>query len=352
MLSIKNRLLNFIVISIVSCAFCGCAFNIRTPTVINYQKLFSITPESCKNDVEVLLGTPQGTGVHVINGDSYPLIFYYGLAGCSTLSSMQCDSGTAIISHNDNVLQDVIYFASKMTGPAIMFDRDLSITRFSEKTVVGQTKIQSLHESIGSPDYTGKRFNKNSGIEHDLSYYDASQIQAEGGVKEKWLMVGYDGTQTIQDIIWVSSFPEDIQKMVSVSKQEIKNLFGIGFIPEIKSADFGTTIDSVQVDALIKMKPKNINQIKSILGNPTAVGMKRFSGQQAMILSSWSYSKIDLKGTDYNFIPFGIEESKKESVKGQPFLVMDIALSRLLIGHDEDGSIKEIIWIKPWASGS
>lgn len=75
----------------------GCSFNVKTPVVADYQKLNTVQLTSTRNDIELMLGTPQGSGLHIAYDNSYPLSFYYGFAGVFTLSTAKYDSGTAFV---------------------------------------------------------------------------------------------------------------------------------------------------------------------------------------------------------------------------------------------------------------
>ena len=67
-----------------------------------------------------------------------------------------------------------------------------------------------------------------------------------------------------------------------------------------------------------------------------------------MVLSNWSFYKIEMKGHEYNFIPPGSsEEQRKILGQGESYMVMDITQGRLIVGHDSKGEIKEILWFKP-----
>jgi hypothetical protein len=93
----------------------------------------------------------------------------------------------------------------------------------------------------------------------------------------------------------------------------------------------------------------NVQKVYQTLGNPTALGIKSFKGDPSMFLSNWSYSKIEIKGTEDNFVPVGPSGEQKMEVEQAPsYMVLDIAQSRLMVGHDQEGIIKEIIWLKPF----
>ena len=325
---------------------------VRTPIVADYQKLNSINQSSTRNEIELMLGSPQGTGLHMVDGQVYDLSFYYGLSGKFTFSSAQFDSGTSFITYQSGELKGILYFTSKSTDPEISFSIELPIKPFLEKLVIGQSNINLAYEILGQPQYKGRRIDKDKGILHNLAFWGTSQPQNNASMKEKWILLGVDNQNIIQDIIWVSSYPEDIKAFGEVGEQQLKQVSRLipGFLPyyDPQSISTSTKIDPVQVDALLKTNPTNIKAVKEVLGLPTAIGIKNLMNNSPMILSNWTFSKIDIKGHEDIFIPPGISEEEKERLEQQKsYMVMDVVQSLLLVGHDTNGDIKEIIWVKP-----
>jgi hypothetical protein len=55
-----------------------------------------------------------------------------------------------------------------------------------------------------------------------------------------------------------------------------------------------------------------------------------------------------MKGYEDNFIPIGAsKEEIEKSGQLESYMVMDVTQSRLIVGHNIQGEIKEILWIKP-----
>ncbi|GEM_PF-1570161 len=331
----------------------GCSFMVKTPTVANYGNLPQIDNNTTKNDIAILLGTPQGEGIHIYDGAPHEMQFYYGFAGKLTFNTAQYDSGTAFITYGSNRPLDIIYFTSKATGAEISFTKNLSIKTLANNIKLGESNIEAAISVFGQPDYVGKRINFKKNINHKIAYWDASRLETKGAINEKWIMIGYDNSGITQDLIWVSSSSEDINEFGEISTQQIKQLSRLtiaGFFPVLEptAMSTGTKIDPVQVDALIKTSPANINDIIKVLGLPTALGIKSFDGDVPMSLSNWSFSIVEMKGREHNYIPpMASEEEREKLEKGQTFMVMSVEQSRLIVGHDRDGEIKEILWIRP-----
>lgn len=179
----------------------GCSFMVKTPVVADYQKLNQINQISTRNDIEIMMGIPQSVGVHIVNGHTYDLIFYFGLSGRLTISSANMDSGTAFISYQAENPVNILYFTSKSTDPKITFNKEFPIKTLSEKLILGQSNISVVYEVMGQPQYKGRRIDKNSEVVHNIAFWDASQVQNNGAIKEKWLLIGFDNQDIIQDLI-------------------------------------------------------------------------------------------------------------------------------------------------------
>jgi hypothetical protein len=188
---------------------------------------------------------------------------------------------------------------------------------------------------------------------HDVAFYEASHWANASAISEKWMLVGYDDRGTIQDLIWVSSLPDDIAELGSIEPAQFKEISRMsiaGFFPvwETEALSAGNRIDAVQVDALIKTKPRHIDQIINVIGKASALGIKSFKGDTPLLLSSWSYCTQEIKGLQHGYRPVNFSrEQNQELESAEQYLVLNIAQSRLMVGHDRDGVIKEIMWVKP-----
>lgn len=342
-----------IVVVLMISVLAGCSFMVKTPTVANYSNLSRIDSGTTKNDAAVLLGAPQGKGTHIYDGNQHELQFYYGFAGKFTLSTAQYDSGTAFITYGGDHPVELIYFTSKASGPEISFTKTLSVKNLVDSIRLGESTIDAVFASLGQPDYVGKRINYLKNKNNIIAFWDASQIESKGAIKEKWILAGYDESGVVQDLIWVSSSEEDIREFGEISEQQMKQLSRVtvaGFFPVLEptAMSTGTKIDPVQVDALVKTSPNNVKDIISIIGKPTALGIKSFDGDPSMSLSNWSFSTVEMKGEEHNYIPpMASEEEREQLSEGKTFMVMSVEQSRLIVGHDRDGEIKEILWVRP-----
>lgn len=330
----------------------GCSFNVKTPHVANYSNLDKITATTTQNDVAILLGAPQSVGTYHHRGAAKALQFYYGFAGTFTLSSARMDSGTAFISYADSKPSDVIYFRSKATGPEITFSKPLSIKEIASSVALGLSRVDDVFQALGHPEYEGSRIDFTANVKHRLAFWDASEVQQAGAIKEKWLLIGYDDQRVVQDIIWASSLPEDIQEFGAIEEHKLKQLSRstvAGFLPVLEPTGMsaGTKIDPVQVDALMKSPPPTVQKVIEVLGRPSALGIKSFKGDTPMLLSNWSFSSLEMKGEEHNFIPPGASQEEMREIMDASYMVMKIDQSRLLVGHSPDGKITEIMWFRP-----
>lgn len=326
---------------------------VKTPTVANYSNLDKINKDTSKNDVALLLGSPQGLGVYGPVQSPNELDFYFGLAGEFTLSGeVDVDSGLAFISYKQNKPEDLIYFRSKSTGTPKARNKNITIKQVVDSIQLGKSNLGEVTKSIGQPEYTGRRANFSSGISNTVAYWDSSEVQPNGAIKEKWLLVGYDKNSIVQDVIWVSSKPDDIKGFGEVSEQQLQQMSRLviaGVIPMLEPTGLntGTKIDPVQVDALIKSKPKNIKDVINVIGLPSALGIKILEGSSPVGLANWSFSNVEIKGRESNFIPPEATQEERAKFSDSSFMIMKLDQSRLMIGHTADGEIKEILWTKP-----
>ncbi len=342
-----------LVLFIFSLLLGGCTVMVKTPNVANYSNLDRIEKTTSKNDVALLLGTPQGGGVYGPVRSLNQLDFYYGLAGEFTLGGeVDYDSGLAFISYKQNNLEDLIYFRSKRTGTPKVRNKNITIKQVVDSVKLGKSNLNEIITAIGQPEFTGRRVNFSSGIANTVAYWDSSQIQPNGAMKEKWLLVGYDKNSIVQDLIWVSSKPEDIKDFGEITEQQMQQMSRLviaGVIPMLEPTGLntGTKIDPVQVDALLKSNPKNIKDVISVIGLPSALGLKILEGSNPVGLANWSFTTVEMKGRESNFIPPEATQEDREKFKDSSFMIMKFEQSRLMIGHSADGEIKEILWTKP-----
>jgi hypothetical protein len=325
-----------LVLIVVLIFMSGCSFMVKTPIVANYENFEKISDYPKKNEISLLLGTPQGEGIHIYNGTSKELLFYYGFAGKFTLSTAQYDSGTAFISYDSERPVDFTYFTSKASGPEISFTKNLSIEALSGALKLGESRIENIYNVLGQPDYLGKRINYENDINNKVAFWDSSKIETKGAIKEKWILIGYDKFGITQDLVWVSSSKDDIKEFGKVSESQVKQLSRIKFVDIIPILDptamsTGTKIDPIQVDALIKTSPKNVKEIIEVIGLPTALGIKSYDGDEPMTLSNWSFSVVEMKGKEHNYIPPGANDEEKEKLRqGASYMVMNVDQSRLI----------------------
>ncbi len=339
-----------LVLFMLTAMLSGCSFNIKTPVVGDYEKLQDIKSTSTQAEVKALVGSPQSTGVHIVNGNQNELDFYSGMYGKFTLSSALYKSGGAFITYNSGIVKNVIQMHRKLEDGELEYGKAIPIKTVVDTIVIGKSNIDSLYAALAQPTSRGKRISSTDKIDHDLAYWDASKIQDDKAIVEKWLLVGFDSNKIIQDVIWVSSVPEDIKEYGEISDNNFKksnfpSLFTYSGNPTIENV---SKIDAFYVDALIKSKAQNVSDFILKFGLPTAIGLKSFEGEQPLNLSNWTYSKMKISGKTENFIPPNANSlDAANGLVGATFMNMDIKQSRLIVGHDDKGVIKEIFWVHP-----
>jgi hypothetical protein len=335
----------------------ACAFHVKTPVVADYQKLNSIDlSQHSRDDIQIKIGQPQGVGIHRIGDKSHEMYFYSGFAGVLSTSSAQYDSGTALVTYESGKPVDVLYYLSSAKGPAIKFDQDIPVKKIAGRLKPETTKIEEIEELLGPPAYQGRWLSATAGTNHRVAYYDSSVVEGDGRIKEKFLLLGYDDNRTVQDVVWVSSFPGDIQDFGEISIQkatQISRTQIVAFFPvdQPLEAETGPKLDPVMIESLLSKQPSNVAKIKEILGKPTAVGIKTFRGEVPLIISSWSQANIKVVGQEKRFVPpSATEEERKDAESSQSYYVMQVNQTRLMVGHDHSGTIREIVWFRPLAN--
>jgi hypothetical protein len=109
-----------------------------------------------------------------------------------------------------------------------------------------------------------------------------------------------------------------------------------------------TKIDPGQVEALLRTQPRTMDDITSVLGKPTAYGIKSFKGDEPVLLAHYSHMSLELTGREEKYIsPSADEKTRKENLTDEKYHIIDAKQTFLIIGHDVNGAIKEIIWMKP-----
>ena len=329
-----------LLVVITACVLCGCTVLLKTPTVADYDTLDDVTVSTTRNDMELWLGTPQGTGLHFQDGFEYDLNFYFGMAGKFSASKASVDSGTAFISFDGSMVRHALYFLSDSTGPLRVSNTTLPIIDLAKELRLGSSSLDEAIRVLGPPMSTGRRVDTAKGLIHNAAFWDLSQVQKNNkAIVEKWLMLGSDELGIVQDLMWASSIAEEVKEFGDVVAQRY-NEFGIlkpaGFIPYYDVQSIGTTtvLDATQVEALLERRPVNVEEFKEVLGSPTALGIKLFKDEGPMILSNWSFSEVKVKGRDTTYAEM-------------PYMVIEFMVGRLLVAHTEDGHVKEILWFKP-----
>jgi len=332
----------------------GCSISVKTPIVADYARFDAMHgPDISRNEVELAVGSPQGTGVHKLGEEDLDLDFYYGLVGLLTYfpnEKARLDSGMAFASYSENKLAQLIYFNSKKDGPPIKIGREIPIYSVVSSIAVGVSPIEHLYEVLGEPDYSGRRINTGLGLEHSVVYYDGSQVQSDGALKERWLIVGFDSDGVVQDVAWASSFDEDLDATAVLARQTMQTFSrldwgALGPVWQPTAIATDNPLDPTQVEALIRANPTQVSDFVSVLGRPSAMGLKSFKEHDPWVLSNWSYVRVDLEGRESGFIP--PSRRADPAAKPKSYEVMDFQQARLLVAHTIEGSVTEVIWFAP-----
>lgn len=336
----------------------GCTISVKTPSVADYERLHAIDSDGAtREQIEIDLGSPQGTGIHRIDGEDFALDFYYGMVGTLTYFPSQkaaVDSGMAFVSYaSDGTLKHLVYFTSRQDGPPVEFGEDLPIKEIAEAIELGKSNANAAYDLLGEPSYRGRRLSPSEGIEHQTLFYDVSEAQTQGAMKERWLIVGIDPSGVVKDLAWVSSYDGDLESASEVEPQTLQTFSRLdqaGMLAywQPSSIATDTQLDPVRVHALLRTQPPHIDAFVEALGKPNARGFKYFAEQEPWVLSNWSSMSIDVGERQSRYVPPSLRDDPESKPKS--YMVMDVEQARLMVAHTQEGEVKEVIWFAPSVS--
>jgi len=341
----------------LSClASAGCVYNVKTSAVPRFSALEELDPsEVSQRDFEIAMGSPTSQGLHILDGEALSLTFHYGLIGKLELfpaKSASLDSGMAFASfHPSGKLQELTYFASKFDGPKIPMGGELPIDDIAAVVEVGLTRIGQLETTLGEPSYRGRRFSATTGVEHELAFFDFSASGSSEVYLERWLLVGFDHDEVVRDLIWASSYKSDIASLGDVEPVRARKMTRMDAsfpfpLWATESISTSTRLDRVQVEALIESAPSTVGEYVVTLGKPTALGFKVLEDEDPLLLSQWTYLVTKHEGNeDGPRLPLVEGEDPESNLVN--YMVMHVEMTRLMIAHTPDGSVKEVIWFRP-----
>lgn len=350
-----RRLHNHAVVLAALSLLGSCAVLVKTTEVPAVATLESADLDGMtRTQFEILMGGAQSKGVHIVEGRSLDMLYYFGMKGVMTLfpsQGAQIDSGMAFASFDeDERLEEIVFVRSRFDGPEIKIGGVLPVAKVADHVTLGQTSIAQLEELLGTPSYRGSRFNAASGVRHSLSFFEASKAESSGLLRERWLLAGHDESGVVQDLLWASSFPEDMKSLGEVAPQSLMAMtkLDVSFpLPVVRadSVSSSTKIDPVQVEAIIRTAPTSIDGYIDVLGKPTAVGFKAFSEHEPWLLSHWSYMQSEYLGNEK--LPPMEPSADGREARPKSFMVLDIQTTRLMVAHTPDGAVREVIWLRP-----
>lgn len=328
----------------------SCWVAVKTPLVAQYERLDALTfLDTDQDDIELAIGTPQGIGIHRLGEQELSAAFYQGLIGRVSISgSLKADYGMAFVSYEGSHVEQVFYARSSQSDPAIRIRGPLPIVALANQLTLGVSHIEDVVEVLGHSAFRGRRINKSSGIQHDIVWYDRSEPPSSfGPLKERFVLLGYDQDRVVQDLMWISSFPEDSKGLGTVNELRFNQFskLDLGSWTGWQLTAFSTDrIDTMQVDALLRSTPQKIEEFVEVLGPPTARGIKSFQEHEPLLVAAWSSIKSELLGRESYAMPDQYAPNGQRIVS---YVVNDMPQSRLIVAHRADGQIEEIMWFAP-----
>jgi len=327
----------------------GCWVNIKTPLVAQYDRLDSMSlSDADKDSIELALGTPQGVGVHRLGERELSLTFYQGLIGRMSMGgSLQADYGLALVSYEGPKVDQILYARSSRSDPAVPMRGHLPVVALASNLTLGTSSIDDAVRLLGYRAFGGRRVDNKNKVEHDILWYNHSESPLSSGrMKERVVMLGYDKEEIVQDLMWFSSFPEDMKNLGEIDALQFNELSKLSFNLWINYELLGFTtdasaVDAVRVYALLRSQPKKLDTIVEVLGLPTARGMKCFKFQEPLLLAAWASIKSEMMGRELISTP---DPRAPNGQRTTSFSVISMPQNRLIVSHTPNGDIVEIMW--------
>ncbi len=333
----------------------GCSIYVRTSSLPRVNQLRDLSPESTDRDGLLLaLGTPTGHGVHRVGDGDRELWFYSSMSGKMNVftASGPMDSMIAFASLNDGgQVEDLLSFTSSFDGVPLRPAKTIGVRRIADRITVGTTRADEVVAEFGEPTYRGRRYSRVHGVNHGLLFYDASK-QKSGALRERWLIIGHDQGGIVRDLLWTSSFDEDIAEMGTIQAQQLRELTHLDAdfpytFSRTHAVSTSTKIDAGQVGALLRSASSNVEDFTKVLGAPTARGFKAFHGEEPLILAHWSFQEMAMRGQERSPPPRPVVYPDGSSLPSVTYNVFESAQTRLFVGHSPDGAVREVYWVEP-----
>ncbi|MCD6184324.1 MAG: hypothetical protein J7K84_00815 [Deltaproteobacteria bacterium] len=330
----KFKIINLLIIFFIAMSWVGCAFNIRTPIVTNYNEFEMITPGS---DVEKLLGQlglPQGTGTHLYYGNTFDVLYYHGFEGRFSSSRGSFDVlGHGFFSFKDGKAVQSIFWNSNPDVEAILLNEKKPIDKLSALLSKKTLSVSEIVNLLGPAPYLGKMYTPTAREQRSMLFYDYSKAGKNDTVVEDILLIGYDSLSRVTDVLWQSSNPEEVAKIGHIG-------FSYIGLRGDKKIEMGNNIEPAKVEPLLLTNPKNISEIELELGFPTSRGYKKFMNEERLLLSSWAHQKMEI-----------LDKQPGYSNPQKNYFTIKLDVSRLMVIYRDDGSIVETMWFRPILPG-
>lgn len=317
--------------TILAISVTGCSFSVKTayvPDIRNYPK---VDVGYFKDEVAGLLGDPMASGVYIVDQKRMDLDLYMGIAGVATTSSLSGDVGEATVVYEDGVVMIYQYAVGNTSKPIPVKGKPIPYSGVVEKLVPGKSRNSEAESFFGEVFYRGKYVDSKKNIRYDTTTWSGSGGGNNSRKVENGIVISSDNGGTIQMLEWVSSIPEHISSIETLSDG--------AFMAPFSGITLNTdrVFDKTLIPVVLEKNAMSVKDVEDHLGPPNALGVKLANGEQPLAIAVWSQEKIKIGETEKGYTPPGREKSGN-------YMVMDMNIDRLIVYYDQTGLVKEIVW--------
>lgn len=343
----------------------SCTFAVRTLGNPEPKAFLELDPATATRDsVVIALGSPQGRGVRRVGEVEQQLLAFNSFEGDMYLTGLMASGELLHAFVAVDAEGKVPYVFGWQFGARGEEGASMPSKRFSEllsALKVGQATRAEIDAAFGTRGYVGRRVEPGRGISNDLQVYTIVERDQNGArLPQRQLLIGFDASGILRDVLWWSpnrvdfTTPKDLSVQSQATVSTIDHSWPLP-LSRTNSASVSTPLDFERIEALIRTKPQNEQQVEAVLGPPTARGVRQFEGEDILAVAVWEHQSAALLGSETRvFTDTGAAASGKPGQastapvnRQKSYNLMDVSDARLMLFTKTDGTIQELVWIRP-----
>lgn len=343
----------------------SCTIAVRTLGNPEPKAFLELDPATATRDsVVIALGSPQGRGLRRVGEVEQQLLAFNSFEGDMSFSGFMASGELLhafVAVDNEGKVPYILGWQfgargeQKVSMPSKRFSELLSALK------VGQATRSEIDAAFGTRGYVGRRVEPVRGVSNDLQVYTiVEHDQAGGRLPQRQLLIGFDSSGILRDVLWWSPNRVDFTTPKGLSQQSTATVSTIDFswplpLSRTNSASASTPLDFERIEALIRTKPQNEQQVEAVLGPPTARGVRQFESEDVLAVAVWEHQSAALLGSETRvFTETGTAKASGPMMGHTPqvnrqktYNLMDVSDARLMLFTRADGTIEELVWIRP-----